>query len=176
MRENRGPHGGGLRQRGSALRLFVSPSLRLYFLSRAPTLNLSTIHLRLVPELALIESPAEQRRIYNAALNSLYRRPAFWIAVLLGPLALAGALGGFFSFLKTYLRVPGILVGGITGGIVGGGGMLIVQYVLRRPLRKFVRTRLVEMGIPVCIPCGYDLRGQLEQRCPECGQPAAKQE
>jgi len=35
--------------------------------------------------------------------------------------------------------------------------------------RRFLRKELVRRGIPVCIKCGYDLRGQTETRCPECG-------
>jgi hypothetical protein len=39
------------------------------------------------------------------------------------------------------------------------------------PIRKSLRQSLQAKGIPICIPCGYDLRGQLEPRCPECGAP-----
>jgi hypothetical protein len=34
-------------------------------------------------------------------------------------------------------------------------------------LRKVLRQR----GIPICLHCGYDLRGLTEARCPECGNP-----
>lgn len=38
-----------------------------------------------------------------------------------------------------------------------------------RGLRRALRQRLVQMGIPICIPCGYDLQGLASTRCPECG-------
>lgn len=36
-------------------------------------------------------------------------------------------------------------------------------------LRKFLRETLRSRGVPICADCGYDLRGQSSQRCPECG-------
>ena len=36
-------------------------------------------------------------------------------------------------------------------------------------LRAFLRKNLNEHGIPVCLKCGYDLRGSEGRRCPECG-------
>ncbi|GMU82898.1 MAG: hypothetical protein AMXMBFR47_27690 [Planctomycetota bacterium] len=47
--------------------------------------------------------------------------------------------------------------------ILGGG-------VFRRRLRE----QLVASGVPLCLECGYDLRGQLEPRCPECGRAAPR--
>lgn len=41
------------------------------------------------------------------------------------------------------------------------------------PIRYELRQMLVERGIPICIPCGYDLQGQQIPRCPECGAPFA---
>jgi hypothetical protein len=35
-----------------------------------------------------------------------------------------------------------------------------------REFRKLLRAQ----GIPICIHCGYDLRGQTDPRCPECGR------
>ena len=40
--------------------------------------------------------------------------------------------------------------------------------VFRDRIRRHLRERLVQLGVPICIPCGYDLRGSKE-RCPECG-------
>ncbi len=39
-----------------------------------------------------------------------------------------------------------------------------------RELRTGVRRQLVLAGIPICIHCGYDLRGIEAPACPECGE------
>lgn len=39
----------------------------------------------------------------------------------------------------------------------------------RTQLRRALRRELVRIGIPVCVICGYDLRGQTVARCSECG-------
>lgn len=44
----------------------------------------------------------------------------------------------------------------------------------RARIRRKMRQELISIGILVCEPCGYDLRGQTEPRCPECGAPFDK--
>jgi rubrerythrin len=36
-------------------------------------------------------------------------------------------------------------------------------------VRRVLRVELARLGHRICIECGYDLRGQVEHRCPECG-------
>ncbi len=60
-------------------------------------------------------------------------------------------------------------------------GLLVVATVLtadhgwvfRRLTQESLRRQLIERGVPICITCGYDLRGQLDSRCPECGAACA---
>lgn len=53
--------------------------------------------------------------------------------------------------------------------------VIVIQHAwLRAPLCRHLRWQLVERGVPICLACGYDLRGT-PTRCPECGQPAANQ-
>jgi hypothetical protein len=40
----------------------------------------------------------------------------------------------------------------------------------RRRALALLRKRLIWLGLPLCRHCGYDLRGQTEPRCPECGR------
>lgn len=126
---------------------------------------------RLFPELNLLESKSERKEVYRRALKLLRRRPQFWVFVLAAPIVLGGAT--VFAVLWLERRFPMLhgLAGGMSGGIIGGtiGGTF--QYVFRRPLQKQMRIELVARGIPICIHCGYDLRGQVEPRCPECGRP-----
>ena len=39
----------------------------------------------------------------------------------------------------------------------------------RRMAQRYLRRYLRRKGILICLRCGYDLRGLLELRCPECG-------
>ena len=41
----------------------------------------------------------------------------------------------------------------------------------RSVIRRRLRVQLSAKGVLICIECGYDLRGQNEPRCPECGTP-----
>lgn len=51
----------------------------------------------------------------------------------------------------------------------------VISFKMRRgsgslfSIRRSLRYQLVRKGIPICIHCGYDLRGQVQYNCPECG-------
>ncbi len=45
----------------------------------------------------------------------------------------------------------------------------VVSVVVWREMKVIDRRRHLQER--VCDKCGYDLRGQLEPRCPECGEP-----
>jgi len=45
-----------------------------------------------------------------------------------------------------------------------------VQYRCLQPrIQRWLREELVRRKVPICVICGYDLRGQTTSRCPECG-------
>lgn len=50
---------------------------------------------------------------------------------------------------------------------------IIGMLPLRRMILRQLRTHMNERGIVVCIGCGYDLRGSISARCPECGEAPA---
>lgn len=64
---------------------------------------------------------------------------------------------------------PAIL-GAIQGGLIGVVMPTAASYFFRRPYRQFIRQYLQGRGVPICLECGYDLRGQTEPRCSECGE------
>ena len=63
------------------------------------------------------------------------------------------------------------MIGGLTGFVVSLTWSRATRPILRRSLRE----QLVEKGVPVCLECGYDLRGQIDARCPECSTPFDEQ-
>lgn len=45
--------------------------------------------------------------------------------------------------------------------------LMFLRY--RKWMRVYLREYLNDHGVPICLDCGYDLRGQTNQKCPECG-------
>lgn len=60
-------------------------------------------------------------------------------------------------------------VAGIFSGLMAGGAGLAVTWLWRRDASVYLRQRLLDCGVPVCLGCGYCLRGLTSERCPECG-------
>ncbi len=51
------------------------------------------------------------------------------------------------------------------------GAVLLAVRCIKRPFQRYLRAELNRRGIAICTRCGYDLRGQTDARCPECGLP-----
>lgn len=51
------------------------------------------------------------------------------------------------------------------------GCWLACVMMFRGRIQRCLRKELRQRGCAICIKCGYDLRGQVEPRCPECGSP-----
>lgn len=45
--------------------------------------------------------------------------------------------------------------------------------VLLEPTRRALRIRLSRIGLPTCVACGYNLKGNVSGICSECGQHVA---
>jgi hypothetical protein len=54
----------------------------------------------------------------------------------------------------------------------GFPGLLVLRlWVFRSRVIRHTRYMLQSLDIPVCLYCGYDMRGQVTRRCPECDMP-----
>ncbi len=84
--------------------------------------------------------------------------PVFTIAVLAEPL------------LASRVTIPSWLSGSIMPLILVPSVFGITWWRLRSLAPRFLRSKLIEFGVPVCIKCGYCLRGLTSDRCPECGR------
>lgn len=60
------------------------------------------------------------------------------------------------------MAAPGVIIE--TAGVVAA-----LEWIRFRRSRRYLREQLQVRGVPICIACGYDLRGLTEPRCPECG-------
>ncbi len=65
--------------------------------------------------------------------------------------------------------VGGLVGGALAGALLGLYMAVVMNLVFRNPARKSLRRSLLRLGVPICVGCGYDVRGQQEPRCPECG-------
>jgi len=53
------------------------------------------------------------------------------------------------------------------GSLIFGTAMTFLMF--RKRVYKEVRISLIHSGVPVCLRCGYSLRGIIGTYCPECG-------
>ncbi len=120
---------------------------------------------RLFPELARFESEKAQRRALFVATRHMGLRGILWAALVLLwglSVALVARFVGIPDWALRYVVYP-LLV-----ALPAGSGPV---WFGRRYVQRSLRRQLLERGVPICLRCGYDLRGQTEPRCPECGKP-----
>ena len=129
-------------------------------------------------ELALLETQAERDRARWHVWRHLFASWRYWAlcAVVIGVMlpALAAALplarlaAAAFQVQGKSFEAWFFIIYSMTLAVAFAyGGM----WPLRRMVLDRLRGHLRELGIPVCVSCGYDLRGQTTSRCPECGTP-----
>ena len=121
---------------------------------------------RTYPELARFADNARRKAAMRHATREVIRSRRFWLFILVAVLVAVAIAVSVGVLVKASPAVRGGLQGLIVGTLVGGW-----VFVCRANLRASLRRQLVEQGVPICLRCGYDLRGQLEPRCPECGTP-----
>ena len=130
--------------------------------------RVATAYRWLYPELEFFDSPEEQLREMAAARGWI----RWWIGVIVGVLAGAGLRGTMRRLLGSWTGLTGFYLEITQAFIV----LLVVcvclsgwVYWRTQRVRRKLRLRLVEKGVPICVECGYDLSAQREPRCPECG-------
>ncbi len=114
------------------------------------------LQVALFPELARFQSTRQLGYARAVAHQAVMRRPAVWIGF---PIILIVAM--WASSLKGEIR--GALL------ILDALAYIALVWASRKTVQRALREQLVDYGIPICINCGYDLRGS-KDRCPECGQ------
>ena len=122
-------------------------------------------------ELDQLDTKEEQQAVYKQALKKVCKRPRFWLYMILGTMFLPAGATIIFVWFGRAVPMPPWLKGSLIGGIVAGFFAGSWQFVFRSAIQKEIRIEMIARGVPVCMGCGYDLRGQVEQRCPECGRP-----
>ncbi len=123
---------------------------------------------RIFPELILLEPGPERQRMLQHAVNGPGTRAAAFLVVV-------GATGLFVLWDKLVASVPSSWSMYLMSMLfVIGFGIAI--WFTRRDIRRRLRAQLAKKGIPVCIPCGYNLTGNESGVCPECATPVPRRE
>ncbi len=120
------------------------------------------------PELQRFASPAEAKEAMHAWKKRMLKMPRFWLGLLGYTCGVGGLVFIILISLRPWLNISTSMIGGIVGGVTAGSGGVGLAWFWRHRCRRFLRQELLASGIPICLKCGYDLRGSKE-RCPECG-------
>jgi hypothetical protein len=126
-----------------------------------------------LPEMDYFESDenrqAALRRIAQAA-----GRPTSWgywsgvgltVGLCLGVMALS-------RFLLRFVQWPTLMEKALSLGLVIAVGLVLIRRLHRQNMPRMLRQELLGQGVPVCMTCGYLLRGMplAPGRCPECSR------
>lgn len=144
--------------------VFAAGIVFMGYLSRRLAMALTS---RLFPELMLLRTAGARDAAFRAA-KPFFRLSSnssifFFVALLLsGPAGILSLLAG----LRVPLYVAHFSAFAVLSLFFSCGNVLFA----RRRITRNLRRQLVDRTIPICVGCGYDLRGQRDPRCPECGE------
>jgi hypothetical protein len=138
------------------------------------TQEMSLVRRTLYPELAFFEPPEEADRVF---FEFSWNRRWGWTVPAAGAAGTLLLARGASVIPWTTLGLSRDVVAVLVIVLVVLWNAVIVglwHRLIRTPLRHHLREELVTRGVVICLDCGYDLRGQIEPRCPECGKPFDK--
>lgn len=128
-------------------------------------MRLTGFHRWLFPELKYYASEEERKLAMKAALSRCVNTYIwYWILFACIFVLMLQAQRIITAYYGSHFLTPA-LVGGVYAFIGSSTGV----WISRHRIRTYLRKDLWESGHLVCVGCGYDLRGQLDARCPECG-------
>jgi hypothetical protein len=118
------------------------------------------------PELFLFPEARQARRALWRAFKYLLFYPGYWLYFALTTAA--------FYYARKWVQTTSWNDRLVINGMVLAWCLVLSEGALwyfRGGIAHSLRQDLHECGVRVCMSCGYDLCGQLELRCPECGKP-----
>ena len=122
---------------------------------------MSWLYEKLFPELTIVEPGPDRKRMIEQAMSGPRTHVAALLLVMI-------ATGLFVLWDKLIASVASNWWAVIVYAIYPLGFVTVVWFT-RRDIRRRLRVQLVASGIPICIPCSYNLTGNESGVCPEGG-------
>lgn len=131
---------------------------------RARRESMLSFYEKLFPELLLFEPGKDRRRMKRLMIRNSRTVTAYIFFAVFCVFMVQ-------SILQSTLAQLGLPHWAVTlsGSLSAGAVVYATIWVSRRKIRRYLREQLVKKGVSVCLECGYQLRGLVEPRCPECG-------
>lgn len=126
-----------------------------------------------LPELDYFPTPeARDTALYELGRDAGMSAPKSLAAGIAIIAAFTLSLVFAVKWLLRLVHWPRLLEEWILISLAGGFVFLLLRFLHRRGFVSELRAKLVANGVPICIPCGYLLRGLPETttNCPECGK------
>ncbi len=125
-------------------------------------------------EILLLATAAERNRAYGLGTLAFLKNRRTWVAFIGYSIPLVLLSAAMQELTLDVARTRGLTFAEVLLGMYLACGIVLVVIPLmfvryRKWMRVFLRQYLNDLGIPICQDCGYDLRGQVNPRCPECG-------
>ena len=121
------------------------------------------------PELQHFTSPEQAKKGMHAWKKRMMKMPAFWVGLAAYTIGVGVLVSMTLISIRPWFTVSAGMFVSLVVIFTGGSGMVVLTWFWRHRCQRFLRQQLIASGIPICLKCGYDLRGQIEPRCPECG-------
>lgn len=121
-------------------------------------------------EYRLVDDDARWRAALRTARRKVSNHWVFWLFWLFAVPGVLNAATGFSLSLPIVGSVVRPLAGLASGIVLVFMAMWGISFACRGIVRRHLRAALWSDGSRFCTRCGYDLRGQVVPRCPECGQ------
>ena len=121
---------------------------------------------RVLPELGRFKSDEERKTALERADAEVLKSSGFRRGMVVATVAFAALIVVVFVLLLWFPFLLGTALSTVSLGALFG---VTCAWYCRKAVRRSLRRQLAEQGVPICVRCAYDLRGQIEPRCPECG-------
>ncbi len=120
---------------------------------------------KLFPEVNLLEDEQQRQEAVTEAMRRC--KPTTYIALVVYMLTVV-LLSYWFSPVSSGHR---FLFLSVLVVVFAFGSSILALFIHAGAIRRALREKLNEFGIPICVGCGYRMEGSVSPRCPECGRP-----